>query len=76
MAQQQAVTLPWTQADITRLANAMKMGVRTVDYGTHRVTYSSLGEMRQLLDTMVRYVNDQGDGQPVPNTRGSVFLPR
>lgn len=76
MAQQPTVTLPWTQADVTALANAMKQGVRQVDYGTYRVTYNSFDEMRQLLDQMTRYLNSQGDAQPVPNTRGSVFFPR
>jgi hypothetical protein len=76
MPQQPAVTIPWTQADVTALANAMKQGVRQVDYGTYRVTYSSLAEMRGLLDTMVRYLNSQGDGQPTPNVRGSVYFPR
>lgn len=76
MGQQQSVAMPWTQADVTTLANAIKAGVMTVDYGTYRVTYRSLDEMMGLLDRMVRYVNNQGDGQPLPNTRGSVFIQR
>lgn len=76
MAQQQSVTLPWSQADITSLANAIKQGVLSVDYGTYRTTYRSLAEMQRLLDRMVRYVTTQGDGQPQPNFRGSVFIQR
>ncbi len=76
MAQQQSVTLPWTQATITSLANAMAQGVLTVDYGTYRATYRSLADMQALLDRMTRYVTTQGDGQPMPNFRGSVYIPR
>ena len=76
MGQQQTVTLPWTQATITSLANAMAQGVLTVDYGTYRATYRSLDEMGQLLDRMTRYVTSQGDGQPPRNFTGSVYIAR
>lgn len=76
MGQQQSVTLPWTQATVTSLANALAQGVLTVDYGTYRATFRSLEEMERLLHRMTRYVNNQGDGQPVPNFRGSVYIQR
>jgi hypothetical protein len=76
MAQQQSVTLPWTQASVTALANAIASGAMTVDYQDRRVTYRSVADMSQLLDRMVRYLNNQGDGVPVPNTRGSVYISR
>lgn len=76
MAQQPSTSLPWTQATVTSLANAIAQGVLRVDYGTYRVEYRSLADMEGLLDRMVRYVNSQGDGVPPPNTRGSVFIQR
>lgn len=70
------VLINWTQADVTALSNAIKSGVRSVDYADRRVTYHSLDEMMQLLDRMVRYVATRGDGQPIRNVKGSVFVSR
>lgn len=72
--------MPWNQGTIDALAKAIAAGVRTVTYaqgdGTRSVSYASTSEMTALLDKMVRYVNNQGDGALPRNTRGSVFLPR
>lgn len=74
--QQPQATIPWTQASITALSNALASGVRSVSYEGRIVTYASLADMQRLLDRMVRAVNNQGDGVPPPNTRGSVFFTR
>lgn len=80
MAQQQSLALPWTAQTVASLATAIASGVLTVSYGEgtgmKHVTYRSLKDMQGLLDRMVRYVNSQGDGQPLPNVRGSVYIPR
>jgi hypothetical protein len=80
MSQPARATIPWNQGTINTLAAAIAAGVRTVTYtqgdGTRSVTYASQQDMTELLDRMVRFVNNQGDGIPLPNTRGSVFLPR
>lgn len=76
MGQQQSVQLPWTQASITALANALAQGVRTVSYDGRTVTYASIDEMQGLLDRMTRYVVSQGDNPPPRNVRGSVFVRR
>jgi hypothetical protein len=80
MSQPTRATIPWNQGTINALAAAIAAGVRTVTYnqgdGTRSVTYASQQDMTELLDRMVRFVNNQGDGVQAPNTRGSVFLRR
>lgn len=76
MAQQQTVTVPYTQATLTTLDSAIAAGVQTVDYGTYRVTYRSLDDMLALRAIVVSYLVSQGDGQRPVNTRGSVFISR
>ncbi len=76
MGQEQQVTLPWNQASIDKLANAIGSGARNVTYDGRTVTFQSTDVMTRLMDRMVRHVNNQGDGRMPQNTRGSVFVAR
>jgi hypothetical protein len=49
-------TTSWTEADIAALEASIKKGVRTVQYQSGSVTYSSTAELLTLLDIMKREV--------------------
>lgn len=44
--------MAFSQADLDALDNAIKQGVRIVEYGDKKVTYHSLDEMMRLRSTM------------------------
>jgi hypothetical protein len=52
--------LPYTQADIDRLAAIIASGVNSAGYGDKRTEFRSLAELRQILDDMTQQVNGNG----------------
>lgn len=51
--------MAWTQIDIDRLKNAIKLGVREVQHEHTRTVYRSLAEMKAILADMETEVNSK-----------------